>query len=186
MATDWATPILAFVGGGVGAALTYAAAVRGDRQRESASRREEWGRRFTAALGDLGDDDPRRRRLGQGLLERLASSSLASTEERHLAQEMLAEAAGYTPDGADLQSLVGTDLGASTFLADDEGEPSTAARDDPTRGGGRNDGSKRVIRVGQGQIAAARAVIRMSGGPDKVTPLIRKIAEAGVVPPTNV
>lgn len=48
-----------------------------------------------------------------------------------------------------------------------------------------NDGNKRVIRVSQEQIAAARAVIRMSGGPDKVTPLIRKIAEAGVVPPAD-
>lgn len=131
MATDWATPILAFVGGGVGAALTYAAAVRGDRQRESASRREEWGRRFTAALGDLGDDDLRRRRLGQELLERLASSSLASAEERLLAREMLAEAASYTPDGGDLQSLLGTDLDAITFLADNEGEPSAARETTP-------------------------------------------------------
>ncbi len=38
--------------------------------------------------------------------------------------------------------------------------------------------TKRVVRVSQEQIAAARAVIRMSGGPDKVSPLIRKIAEA--------
>lgn len=43
--------------------------------------------------------------------------------------------------------------------------------------------TKRVVRVSQEQISAARAVIRMSGGPDKVTPLIRKIAEAG--PPSH-
>lgn len=38
--------------------------------------------------------------------------------------------------------------------------------------------TKRVVRVSQEQISAARAVIRMSGGADKVSPLIRKIAEA--------
>ena len=38
--------------------------------------------------------------------------------------------------------------------------------------------TKRVVRVSQEQISAARAVIRMSGGPDKVSPLIRKIAES--------
>ena len=146
---DWLTAVLAFVGGGLGAALSYAAALRGDRQRESAARREEWGRRFTQALTDLGDDSERRRELGQVLLEQLASSDLASPEERALAREMLIDAARYTPDGQDLARLVGGDL----------------------------DG-RRVVRISREQVSAARAVVRMSGGPDKVSPLIRTIAEA--------
>ncbi|MEP6797240.1 MAG: hypothetical protein ABI890_03790 [Lapillicoccus sp.] len=123
MSTEWLTALLAFLGGGLGASLSYAAALRGDRQRETAARREEWGRRFTAALADLGDDSARRRRLGQGLLERLASSDLASSEERALAREMLVEAARATPEGRDLLTLLGPDLDDIEFVTDNGSEP---------------------------------------------------------------
>jgi hypothetical protein len=37
---------------------------------------------------------------------------------------------------------------------------------------------KRVVKVSRSQINAARALIELRGGPDKVDPLTRKIAEA--------
>lgn len=130
MSSEWLTALLAFVGAGLGAGLTYAAALRGDRLRETAARREEWGRRFTAALDDLGDGSARRRRLGQVLLERLASSDLASREERSLAREMLAEAASSTPEGRDLQTLLGPDLDLDDieFVPDTGSEPDRVAQ----------------------------------------------------------
>ncbi|WP_295692309.1 hypothetical protein [Lapillicoccus sp.] len=127
MPSEWLTALLAFLGAGLGAGLSYAAALRGDRQRETAARHEEWGRRFTAALDDLGDVSARRRRLGQVLLERLASSDLASREERSLARDMLAEAARSTPEGRDLATLLGPDLD----LDDIEFVPDTGSGPEP-------------------------------------------------------
>ena len=130
MPSEWLTALLAFLGAGLGAGLTYAAALRGDRQRDTAARREEWGRRFTAALDDLGDASARRRRLGQVLLERLASSDLASREERSLARDMLAEAARSTPEGRDLATLLGPDLDLDDieFVPDTGSDPEPGAQ----------------------------------------------------------
>lgn len=38
--------------------------------------------------------------------------------------------------------------------------------------------SKKTIKVTRDQVSAARALITLRGGPDKVDPLIRKVAEA--------
>ena len=115
--SEWTVGLLSFLGAGIGASLSYLAAVRGSQQREGQSRREEWGRRFTAALADLGDPDPRRRQLGQVLLGRLATSGLASDEERVLADELLEEAALFPSHGQDLRLLgESMDLDEITFI----------------------------------------------------------------------
>ncbi len=40
-ASDWVTPVMAFAGAGLGAALSYLGTQKGTRQRESQGRREE-------------------------------------------------------------------------------------------------------------------------------------------------
>jgi uncharacterized membrane protein len=42
--------------------------------------------------------------------------------------------------------------------------------------------SKKTIKVTRDQVSAARALIKLRGGPDKVDPLVRKIAEAAPSP----
>jgi hypothetical protein len=110
MTVDWATPVLAFIGGGGGAWLSYRAARRdtvarqeGERhdlsQRETQGRREEWGRRFTAALDDIASDEFRRRELGRAVLVHLTISELATNEERELAKVVLDTGARLEDDG---------------------------------------------------------------------------------------
>jgi len=107
---DWWTPVLAFLGGGGGAWLSYRAARRdtvarqeGERhdltQREGQGRREEWGRRFTAALDDIASDEFRRRELGRTVLVHLSGSELATAEERELADVVLERGALLEDDG---------------------------------------------------------------------------------------
>ncbi|GEM_PF-1900353 len=110
MTVDWWTPVLAFLGGGGGAWLSYRAARRdtvarqeGERhdltQREGQGRREEWGRRFTAALDDIASDEFRRRELGRTVLVHLSGSELATAEERELADVVLERGALLEDDG---------------------------------------------------------------------------------------
>jgi hypothetical protein len=61
----WVTPLLAFGGALLGSGLSYRAAQKGTQQRESQGRREEWGRRFTGALGYLVVPESRGRDLGR-------------------------------------------------------------------------------------------------------------------------
>lgn len=165
MSTQWGTALLAFLGGALGAALSYLAVVRGDALREVAARREEWGRRFTAALDDLGDDGARRRLLGQTLLEELSGSPLATDEERRLAVEVLTQAAATTADGQDLRTLTDARLAATTFVRAGAGQEHAAVRPDP---------AGTVAVVSNEQVSAARAALRLS--PDGATPLVRKVA----------
>ena len=113
MAVDWATPLLAFVGGGGGAWLSYRAARRdtlarseGERhdlsQREGQGRREEWGRRFTSALDDIASSEFRRRELGRAVLVHLSGSELATQEERELADLVLERGTLLDDDGTPL------------------------------------------------------------------------------------
>lgn len=110
MAVDWVTPVLAFVGGGGGAWLSYRAARRDTlarqederhdlTQRESQAKREEWGRRFTAAMDDIASDQFRRRELGRTVLVQLSRSSLATNEERNLADVVLLTGTRLDDDG---------------------------------------------------------------------------------------
>lgn len=102
MTTEWLTPVLSFLGAGIGAGAVYAAARRDSGQREAQARREEWGRRFTTALGDITSPDPRTREIGRVLLVELARSELASPGERGLAEEMLETGARLDADGTEL------------------------------------------------------------------------------------
>ena len=56
--TDWLTPLLAFVGAALGAGATWWGMRRETTQQDRQGQREEWGRRFTAALADITDSDP--------------------------------------------------------------------------------------------------------------------------------
>ena len=120
----WLAPLLSFVGGALGAGLAFRAAQRGTQQRELQSRREEWGRRFTLALTDMADAEPRRRALGHALLAHLARSDLATTEERELADHLLTEAALSPEHGEDLREMSGaTSLDDVTLVEEDGREP---------------------------------------------------------------
>ncbi len=113
----WLAPVASFLGAG----LAYVGAWLGTRQRESQGRREEWGRRFTAALQAINSDDLRSRMLGRTLLAELAKSELASAEERSLSHTLLTEEARFDPHGTDLRLVVASpELDAVVFLEDDE------------------------------------------------------------------
>jgi len=47
------------------------------------------------------------------------------------------------------------------------------------------DMSKRVIRVSRDQIESAQTLVRIAGGPEKVHPVIAKVAEARRAPKTD-
>ncbi|HEY8654560.1 MAG TPA: hypothetical protein VIL87_15940 [Dermatophilaceae bacterium] len=113
----WLAPIASFVGAG----LAYVGAWAGTRQRENQGRREEWGRRFSSALDAIKTDDLRSRMLGRTLLAELATSELASPEERALADTLLEEEARFDPDGTDLRLILpGPELDAMQFIEEDE------------------------------------------------------------------
>ncbi len=131
---DWLTPVLAFVGGAVGAAASYVATQRGTRQREGQGRREEWGRRFTAALEDIASASFRRRELGRVVLVQLTKSHLATAEERDLARTVLEAGARLEPDGEEI--LPSRELAAMDdveFVEDDEGNETEGGRTWPSR-----------------------------------------------------
>jgi hypothetical protein len=121
-ATDWASPALSFIGGGLGASLAYIAARSGTRQDETQGRREEWGRRFTAAIEALAADEHRKRALGRVLLVELLRSSLAGEDDRAIATGVLDADATYDrATGGDLRMIVpGSELDDTRVLQDDE------------------------------------------------------------------
>lgn len=117
MNPDLSVGVLSFLGAALGAGLGYWGAHVATGQRERQSRREEWGRRFTSALSDLGSAQARRRALGRALLAQLAKSDLASQEEHELADHLLLDAARLSEDGTPVDELVGdTDLDAIFFV----------------------------------------------------------------------
>jgi len=125
MTGEWWTGILAFLGAAIGSGATFYAARRDTQaqseaaaqdltQRERASAREEWGRRFTAALADINAQDSfRRRELGRVVLVELATSDLASTEERDLADSVLMADARLDGEGDEIA------LGRPGMVVDD-------------------------------------------------------------------
>ena len=115
-ASDWLTPAAAFVGAG----LAYVGARAGVRQQDRQGRREEWGRRFSSALDKIGSGDLHVRHIGRTLLAALASSELASPEERELADRMLEQEIGYAPAGVNLRLLTPQDLADTDFIQDDD------------------------------------------------------------------
>jgi hypothetical protein len=110
---DWLTALFAFLGGALGAGATWWSVRREIRQQERQGRREEWGRRFTAALEDITAGDGRRREIGRVVLVELAGSALATREERRLAERVLDAGARIDSDGDDVT------LDAATLVMDD-------------------------------------------------------------------
>ena len=95
---DLLVGLLAFGGAVVGSAVGYAAA-RGAAKVERAARaREEWGRRFTAALEAATSADGRGRAVGRALLVELMRSALASEQDRREASAVLQATAVDVPD----------------------------------------------------------------------------------------
>ncbi|MDE9364649.1 hypothetical protein PZ938_03445 [Luteipulveratus sp. YIM 133132] len=84
-ASGWVSAIAAFAGGLVGAALSAWVALRGQRQTE----REEWYRRFLAAVDQLTSPSPERHTIGETMLTELVDSDLGTPEERALARRVL-------------------------------------------------------------------------------------------------
>lgn len=117
---DWLTALLAFFGAALGAGASYFGAQRGTSQREKQAQREEWGRRFTAALQDLGAEDIRRRTLGRELLVELAKSPLATAEERSTADRLLEAGARLDDQGTDVSRVAaGLTLDDLSFQEED-------------------------------------------------------------------
>jgi len=113
----WLAPVASFVGAG----LAYVGAWAGTRQRENQGRHEEWGRRFSSALDAIKSEDLRSRMLGRTLLAELATSELASPEERALADTLLEEEARFDPEGTDLRLIIaGQELDDLQFIEEDE------------------------------------------------------------------
>ncbi len=121
---DQVGPVLALVGAALGAAGGYLGALRGTSQRERAARREEWGRRFTAALDDVSSETFRRRELGRAVLVELASSALASPEERELARVVLDTGARIDARGSDVTAALqpGLTVDDVEFVEDNDGD----------------------------------------------------------------
>lgn len=183
---NWLVVVASFLGAGIGAALSYVAARKATGQLERQGRREEWGRRFTAALGYFAEQDTRARELGRELLVLLARSQLASPEEQALADDILTAEARHGSSGRDVASLVaGRSLDQITFVEGDE-DPRTdgSERDDSRsdRPPGRPEGAAPartvIIPVGRDQVSAARALIQLRGGPDNVDPMVARIADS--------
>jgi hypothetical protein len=97
--------ILAFFGAGIGSALAYLGTRGATKAEREARRREEWGRRFTAALEAITSSDLRRRATGRALLVELMRSELASDDDRREAAAVLDAAATHNPDG-DLRRIL--------------------------------------------------------------------------------
>lgn len=124
MTGEWWPAILAFVGAAVGSGASFYAARRDTQaqadaaaddliQRERASAREEWGRRFTAALADLNSDDSfRRRHFGRIVLGEMVDSDLTSPEDRRLLEDILLAHARFDQEGDE------AGLGAEGLLVD--------------------------------------------------------------------
>jgi hypothetical protein len=115
------TGVLAFIGAGVGSALAYLGTRRAIEVERTARRREEWGRRFTAALQAVASSEPRRRGIGRDLLVVLMSSEMASEEDRRQAAAVLDAAATLDRRGSDLRELLPADeLDQPDAVADNE------------------------------------------------------------------
>lgn len=86
---DW-TIVAGVVGAVLGSGLTLGGVWLTARQRERADRRAAWMRQLEMALGELAQGaDAERRLAGIIILQRLATSELANSEDRELADMLL-------------------------------------------------------------------------------------------------
>lgn len=134
MSGEWWPAILAFVGAAVGSGASFYAARRDTQaqadaaardltQRERASAREEWGRRFTTALADLDADDSfRRRHFGRIVLGAMVNSDLTSPEDRRLLEEVLLAHARFDQEGDEVGLGVEGMLVDGVRVVEDDGD----------------------------------------------------------------
>jgi hypothetical protein len=117
------TAALAFAGAGLGSGIAYRATLGATRVEREARRREEWGRRFTAALTAVTASEPRQVATGHALLLQLIRSDLATEEDRNEARAVLEVLAirGEGP-GADLRLLPQEDLEVADIVEDTGGD----------------------------------------------------------------
>jgi hypothetical protein len=123
--------VFAFLGAGIGSALAYLGTRNATKAERTARRREEWGRRFTAALQALTSEDARRRATGRALLVELMRSGLATEDDRREAAAVLEAAATHdvrgdlwmAPSTGDLDDL---EIVRDTGGSDDQDEEDRA------------------------------------------------------------
>jgi hypothetical protein len=129
--TDVVVGVLAFLGAGIGSVLAYVGTRGATRAEREASRREEWGRRFTAALEAITSSDSRRRATGRALLVELMHSELATDDDRKAAAAVL-EAAATHHAGGDLRLMLGTgNLDDVQIVRDTGGSQDSAEKERP-------------------------------------------------------
>jgi hypothetical protein len=128
MSMEVLTAVLAFAGAALGSAFAYRASLGATRVERDARRREEWGRRFTAALTAVTASDPSRVATGQALLLELVRSDLASEEDRREARAVL-EVVATTGGGVDLR-LVPREVLDSAEVVEDTGDGAPAKEGD--------------------------------------------------------
>jgi hypothetical protein len=95
MTSEIVVGVFSFLGAGIGSALAYLGTRGATRAERTARRREEWGRRFTAALEAVTSEDARRRATGRALLVELMRSELATDDDRREAAAVLEAAATH-------------------------------------------------------------------------------------------
>lgn len=126
MKADIVDGILAFLGAGMGSALAFWATHGATKAESEARRREEWGRRFTTALGALTSADRVSRATGRALLRELLDSELASDDDRKAAEAVLDAAATHSE--ANLRLLLPGNVDDIQIVRD------TGANDEPEGG----------------------------------------------------
>jgi hypothetical protein len=122
------TAVLAFAGAALGSAVGYRAALGATKVERDARRREEWGRRFTAALTAVTSADQRQVDLGQALLMELVRSDQATDEDRREARAVLEVIATHRA-GVDLR-LVSPEALDAAVLVEDNGVDEPSEGDD--------------------------------------------------------
>ncbi|PZS26938.1 MAG: hypothetical protein DLM58_19660 [Pseudonocardiales bacterium] len=123
-ASEIVTAVSAFLGGGLGSVLAFWATRNATRLERGERRREEWGRRFTAAVEAFTDTDDHRAAIGRALLLALLDSALATMDDRQLVESLLDADATYNPiDTSDLRIIVPREeLDDTRVVEDDEAQ----------------------------------------------------------------
>ncbi len=118
------TAALAFAGAALGAGFGYRATLRATRVEHDARRREEWGRRFTAAMAAVTASHPRQVATGNALLRQLLRSDLATEEDRKEARAVLEVVATIQHGYGDLHLVLPPEhLDEAEIVEDTEMEP---------------------------------------------------------------
>jgi hypothetical protein len=123
------TAVLAFAGAALGSAVGYRATAGATKVEREARRREEWGRRFTAALTAVTSSEPRQVDTGQALLVQLVQSDLATDEDRQEARAVLEVIATHR-SGVDLHLVLPAEALSSAVLVEDTGDQDTREGED--------------------------------------------------------